>query len=163
MEELSKIQESSLKTEIIGAYIDFDKFDPEIAENRLFEISSSGDSVERYTITRRLWFTNLVNQDREIEILRECAKDKNPQVQANLFQVFGQKGKLFLDESLEIIKSMLKSDGYHSNSMSDFYFQELCKEKNQHCVETLEKWLGDEKADTMFCFYVSQLLVLIRN
>ena len=108
LDEIWKIQEPSLKTEIIGAYIDFDRYDAERAESRLLKISSGGDSAERYTITRRLWFAKLVNLDKEIEILRECAKDKNPQVQANLFQVFGQKGKLVFGRKFRDHKEYVK-------------------------------------------------------
>lgn len=163
LDDLRKVQDSSLQSEVINAYLDFDKYDSERAEKILTEISASGDQNAHYTITRRLSYVDLANKEREIEILENCANDKNPIIQQNLFQTFARKGAPFLKESLNIIRKMLKSSGYHSNSISDYYFQETCKGNEEVCIRTMESWIEQEKADTEFTFDTIQLLTTIKK
>jgi len=158
LEDMWEIGDPSVRTEVIQGYIDFDKFDPQKCEQRLLEIATNGDSSARFTITSRLWFTNLEDQSIEVEILKICSEDNDINVLENIARVLSRKGQKFLDDSLEIVKRMLKKPVYVSLPSLDYCLRELCKNKREYCVATFEKW-KDADPDLVFRLRLSRLSV----
>jgi hypothetical protein len=161
LEPVSETEESSLRFEVINAYIDFDKFNPEKCEQKLLEFATTGDSQTRFTISNRLWFSNLVNQQKEIELVRICANDSNPRVLINVARILARKGQAFIKDSLEIAKKILANYSEYNTSEIVYSIEELCKNNAEVCLAAFEDWTKTEKG-TSFRFLVSEISQKLR-
>lgn len=156
LEQMSETGEPFLQSEVINAYIDFDRFNHEKCEQKLVEIATAGDSSARFTISNRLWFSNLADQKKEIELLKLCANDKDSRVLANIARVLARKGQAFLKDSLEITKKILENYKDYNMSEIDYYVEELCKNDVKACLATFDEWSKIEHG-TVFQFRVSEI------
>lgn len=161
LEQMSKGGEPFLQSEVINAYIDFDRFNPEKCEQKLVEIVTTGDSSARSAVSNRLWLSNLADQKREIELLKICADDNDSAVLANVARALSRKGQAFLKDSLEITKRILKNYKDYNMSEIDYYIEELCKNDVKLCLATFEDWRKSE-TDQVFQFRVSELSEKLR-
>ena len=161
-ERMSLIPDHSIQIEVIRGLIDFDKFDPERCEKRLLEIATKGNSIARFTILDRIWFQSLNTQSKEIEILKICVEDNNVNVLESVARILSRKGQAFLEDSLEIVKRMLKKPVDSFVPDLSYYLKELCKNEPKSCIKTFQKWVESDQ-DLVFKFRVSRVLPYIQQ
>jgi len=159
LEKMWKINDPSLRTEVIQGYVDFRHYNHEVCEQKLLEIAETGSSFERLTIANRLWFENLEDQTKEIRILNICSQDNDVRVLNSVATVLSQKGQGFLNDSLEIVRRMLKKGpSFHIPNL-EYTVRKLCETNLKVCQETFEKW--DSDPDMTFRFRLKSLKDLL--
>lgn len=144
------LNEDLLRMEVIQAYFDFSKYYPEVCEQRLLKIVEDGGSNERYAITRRLWFENLQDQRIEIQILKICAEDNNPNVLESVATVLSQKGQAFLEDSLEMVRKMIQNRNVYPSPNLEYYVKKLCEKTPETCERTFQQWYDAAENDKAF-------------
>lgn len=150
-----EIKDPSVRTEEIQGYVDFRRYNHEVCEQKLLEIAEAGSSLERLTITNRLWFETLEDQTIEIQILYICSEDNNVSVLNSVATVLSQKGQTFLKDSLEIVRRILKKgQSYHIPKLQ-YTVKKLCENNLEVCQTTFEKW--DSDPDIIFRFRLKTL------
>jgi len=149
LEEMWKNKNPSVRTEVIQGYVDFRQYKPQACEQKLLEIAETGSSLERLTITNRLWFQDLQDQSIEVKILKICSEDNNVNVLESVARVLSQKGQAFLSDSLEIVRKMLKKDSIYHIPNLEYSVKKLCEENWEACQETFQEW-HDSDRDPVF-------------
>jgi len=157
LERSLEVEDLSVRREVVHAYLDFDKFNPEICEKRLLEIAQKGDSLVRFTIVDRLWFLDLKDRSKEVTILKFCSMDDDLNVLGGIARILSRKGKTFINDSLQILYGWLKRSKYHDIPALDYSLHELGKNILPHCLKTVERWIEFED-DPVFLLQVSRLL-----
>ena len=147
-----------LKAEIIKAYIDFDLFNPAECESKLLEIANLDEPNQRFVIVSALMFNDLSSHENEVKILKACAQDNNVGILGKLIWLLGTKGKNYLEDSLEIIKIILKKPVATQIQDMDYHIKELCKDNTTQCIATFKKYIEAEKADKLFVYRAGNLI-----
>ena len=155
LEKMWEIKDLSVRTEVIQGYVDFRRYNHEVCEQKLLEIAEVGSSLERLTITNRLWFENLEDQTIEIKILYICSEDNNVSVLNSVATVLSQKGQAFLNDSLEIVRRMLKKGPSYYIRNLEYAVKKLCENNLEVCQTAFEKW--DSDPDRTFRFRLMTL------
>lgn len=156
LEEMWKNKDPSVRTEVIQGYVDFRRYNPQVCEQKLLEIARTGSSLERLTITNRLWFQDLQDQSIEVEILKICSEDNNVNVFESVAHVLSRKGQAYLNDSLEIVRKMLKKYSLYDIPDLEYSVQKLCEKNREACQETFQKWHDSDK-DLVFRFHLKSL------
>lgn len=157
LERSLEVEDLSVRREVVHAYLDFDKFRPEICEKRLLEIAQKGDSLMRFTIVDRLWFLDLKDRSNEVAILKICSRDDDLNVLGGIARILSRKGEVFINDSLEILYGWLKRSKYHDIPALDYSLHELGKNTLPHCLKIVERWIEFED-EPRFLLQVSRLL-----
>lgn len=153
LDEMATTQDRWLLAEITNAYIDFNRFNPVRCEQKIIEFVNFKPSM-RNVILYRLWFVDLQNKEKEIEILKICSEEDDPNVLEGVLRVLSRKGQSFLEDSLEITKKIL-SKPYTLPEM-DYYLKEMCKNDMAVCQSKFEEWKKSE--NHFLSFRVKMLL-----
>jgi hypothetical protein len=154
----TKSTDSDIQKEVVNAYIDFDKFDPETCGSKLLEIAHSADSEIRFTILNRLLVNDLQDKSNEFEILRACSRDGNSNVRDQLSYVLARKGQAFLEHSLEIIKEWIKDGKYYEIGSLDYCLSELGKNRIPECIKAIEQWIDSDRDPVFHQFGIPYVL-----
>jgi hypothetical protein len=157
LDKMWKSDDTRVRAEVIQSYIDFREYYPEICEQKLLEIVKNEGSEERFIITNRLSFEDLKDQSIEIKILHICSEDNSLYVLRNLLLIISQKGHRFLEDSLEIIRKILKKENYSDLSNFDYSVKKLYEHNPEACEKTFQKWYKSDP-DSFFHYKLKYLL-----
>lgn len=159
LNQLSKPEESSLvKKEVASFYIDFNRFDIEEYTKGLVKLAKQENSDVRFVIVDRLWLKDLGDINRELEILKECAKDDNKIVLGRVALVLAKVGKIKPKEAMNIIKNWIKQKTrFEIGRDFEYCLNEIGKGDLLESINIVKTWILAE-TDPYFLYHIPSVL-----
>ena len=149
-------EDKIVRGEAANAYIDFYKLNRKVCFEHLMSLAKQNDSEIRSIIAQRLWIADLNDGEKEIEILKECSRDKNPNTMSMVALALSRKGKAFPRESLDIIRDWIARGSFGEIKDIDYCLQEIGRENTNTCIKVVSSWIDEE--NSIFEVYLPRIL-----
>jgi len=149
-------EDKIVRGEAANAYIDFYKLNRKVCFEQLMSLAKQNDSEIRSMIAQRLWIADLNGGENEIEILKECSRDENPNTLSVVALALSRKGKGFPRESLDIIRDWIARGRFGEIRDIDYCLEEICKENTNTCIKVVSSWIDEE--NSIFGVYIPRIL-----
>lgn len=147
-----------VQIEVLHAFLDFARFRPDYCFQHTIEFARRDDSTIRFNLVNRLTFRNIFKIDREIEILRVCADDKNKNVLSRVALALSRKGQTLPEKTLRIIKDWISKGRYFDVYEVEYTIKEIGKANQERSLREVEKWIKESINNHRLQFLIPRML-----
>jgi len=152
LENEMEIEDLTLKTEILLAYLNFYKFNRTICFNNIIKlIKRHRDPILRINLIRKIYTSNLDSKD-SIELLKICSKDDDENVLKEIGYPLINYSKTYSREVFNILKDWIKRDKYF-NLDFDYILESIGKENAKIFLDMVEEWIDEERNPETMRFF----------